>query len=250
MHPFIIIIAILAVVFFLSWVKKAPKAKQKQLRNRGLLIGGGAILLIGLLSGRLHPLLAAVGAAVPLVFRVLGVLQQAHAAHRVFGGGRGGSGFGGFGGSSPAPGQSSKVETRYLEVSLDHDTGEMEGKVLEGQFAGRALSDLSRDQLIALYRECASADKQSGAVLEAYLDRSHDDWREEAGAQPGAAARPDTDMNDKEAAEILGVTADATRDEIVGAHRRLMQKLHPDRGGSDYLASKINKAKAVLLGES
>ncbi len=56
-------------------------------------------------------------------------------------------------------------------------------------------------------------------------------------------------MTRDEAALILGLRKNATQDEVRDAHRRLIQKNHPDQGGSDYLAAKINQARDVLLGK-
>ena len=94
---------------------------------------------------------------------------------------------------------------------------------------------------------CRAEDSQSAAVLEAYLDRVHgDSWRH---AQSGAGDEHGngTRMTLAEAREILGVDSHASREDIIEAHRRLMQKNHPDRGGSTYLAAKINLAKEILL---
>lgn len=151
-------------------------------------------------------------------------------------------------------GTSSDVETRYLRMRLDHDSGDMDGDVIRGRFEGRTLGSLSFDELLALLRDCAQDDEQSTRVLESYLDRAHGaDWRERAAAQAGpegssgAGFRAGT-MRREEALEILGLEAGAGDDEIRDAHRRLMSKIHPDHGGSDYLAAKINAAKEALLG--
>ena len=154
----------------------------------------------------------------------------------------------------PSPGQSSSIQTRMLRMTLDHDTGEMDGIVVEGRYQGRALGELAMPDLLVLWRECRASDAQSAAVLEAYMDRLHGaEWREAAGAGPageGAApgAAPGGPMTREEAYDVLGLAAGATPAEIRAAHRRLMQKLHPDHGGSNYLAAKINEAKDLLLG--
>ncbi len=152
----------------------------------------------------------------------------------------------------PSPGQASEVETRFLRMTLDHDSGVMTGHIKEGRFAGRALEDLEPEDLVALWAECRAEDAQSAAVLEAYLDRTQGEaWRESA-AQGGAGPRAPGAagaMSREEACEILGIEPGASRKAIHEAHRRLMQKVHPDHGGSNYLAAKINQAKALLLGE-
>lgn len=150
----------------------------------------------------------------------------------------------------PSPGQSSNVETAYLRMALDHDSGEMDGTVLQGPYAGRVLSSLDLDELLSLLAECARADHQSLRLLEAYLDRGpHGDWRERMDARERAAGTAgQAGMSREEAREILGVAENASTVEIKEAHRRLMQANHPDHGGSTYLAAKINLAKEVLLG--
>ena len=146
----------------------------------------------------------------------------------------------------PTPGQSSVIDTRFIRMTLEHDTGVMDGVVMEGRFSGRRLEQMALPELIELWRECVAGDAQSAAVLEAFLDRTEgEDWRE--GAEPGAASGGV--MTRDEAYEILGLEPSADAEEIHDAHRRLMQKVHPDHGGSNYLAAQINQAKELLLGE-
>src|SRR5437667_9773790 len=91
---------------------------------------------------------------------------------------------------SASPGHSSTVETLFVRMSLDHDSGTMTGTVLRGEFAGMRLEELGRADLLALLRECRAADEESARLIEAYLDRADPDWHEDfAGArrEPRAA---------------------------------------------------------------
>lgn len=149
----------------------------------------------------------------------------------------------------PAPGRSSEVETPFLRMRLDHDTGDMAGTILRGRFAGMRLAELGRAELIAVLRECRMEDEEGARLIEAYLDRTdpgwHDDWY---GEQPGSTdAASVSDISIEEAYAILGLEPGADEAAIRAAHRRLMKQLHPDRGGTDYLATKINRARDVLL---
>lgn len=149
--------------------------------------------------------------------------------------------------SGSKSGQTSTIRTRFLTMELDHDSGDIDGVVLLGNYEGSRLSKLSLDELRALHAECRS-DSDSLQILEAYLDRNHGEWRE-AGQASGQSDSPvDESLMTRELAlEILGLKGEPDRDEITRAHRTLMQRMHPDRGGSDYLAKKINQAKDFLL---
>ena len=156
------------------------------------------------------------------------------------------------GAASEAGSQSTTVRTEWLEMTLDHATGTVEGTVLKGSAAGRALSSLDLAALLDLHRALMSEDPEGRRLLEAYLDRVHGaDWRPAAGAaggeNAGASAPQGAGMTDAEALAILGLEPGADRAAIKRAHRRMMQKLHPDHGGSDYFAAKINAAKEHLL---
>ncbi len=156
------------------------------------------------------------------------------------------------GASSARPaksGQISTIRTEFFEMELRHDDGSMDGKVLRGHFAEKRLSALELQELLALYQECR-ADIDSRQVLEAFIDRNFPEWRDQAETQGHDEAMTVSDesvMTKSLALEILGLDGAADRGQISKAHKSLMQKMHPDRGGSDYLAKKINAAKDFLL---
>lgn len=143
-------------------------------------------------------------------------------------------------------GQTSQVRSDFVEMELDHDTGAMRGRVLKGRMEGVTLDALDVAALMSLLPEF---DEESRALLMAYLDRREPAWREHADA--GAAAGPGDvnsgKMTEEEAYQILGVEPGASAADIGRAHRALMKKLHPDQGGSTYLAARVNQAKDLLL---
>jgi hypothetical protein len=143
-------------------------------------------------------------------------------------------------------GRASRVRSAYLEMELDHDSGAMQGRILAGRHQGAALDRLDVKTLVGLLREI---DDESRALLMAYLDRRDAGWREHAqgDAATGRAAASSGKMSEQEAYQILGLEPGASADAIGHAHRTLMKKLHPDQGGTTYLAARINEAKEILL---
>ena len=145
----------------------------------------------------------------------------------------------------------STIRTTWLLMQLQHSNGEMNGEVLIGDFQGKQLSELGLDDLLKLRKECQQ-DPESFQVLDAYLDRLHPQWREQESDGAGEhQANPnslvESELTIELALEILGLDCESSQKDIIKAHRHLMQKLHPDRGGTDYLAKKINAAKTTLL---
>lgn len=232
-----------------------PKVLMKALRYSGAIVLGfaalGALAMerfgIGMLLGSMAYGLFAGGRILPIRWP--------------YGGGRmpGGDN----GGGSPRSDGVSRVRTEWVELELNHNNGEMAGTILNGEHAGKALNDLPRTVLAAFYADAASADTQTARLLEAYLDRRFGpEWRTAAGqgkhrngdgAGAGRSGQREQNgrqsgMSRTEALRVLGLQEGAGPDAIRAAHRRLMQQYHPDRGGSDYLAAKINEAKDVLAG--
>lgn len=228
------------------WVRNLPAAQRKQAILKLLIIGTVAGVGFLALTGRFYLVLALLAGLFPLLRRLLPGLLMG----RIF------RGFGmpgtGGGRTSARAGNQSKVASEILEMSLDHDSGDMSGKVLKGPFADMALADLEEKQFVELLQYCRANDDDSARLLESYLDRRFgDSWREDdpAGAQGSAQGERATrsgGLSEAEALEILGLEPGASHEDVVQAHRQMMQKMHPDRGGSTYLAALINEAKDVL----
>ena len=216
------------------FVNADPARLARGLKVTGIVIAVVAVATLAI-SGRLAALLMPLAMLMPLLIRVRSILDRYR---------------------PPTGSQTSTVTTAFLRMMLDHDTGSMEGTILRGRFSGMRLEELAMADLLSLLRECRAEDEEGARLLEAYLDRLHPDWRDElAGERAGSAggsgrgsARPSSgDMTVDEAYAILGLSPGADPEAVKEAHRRLMVKLHPDHGGSDYLATKINRARDVLL---
>ena len=148
-----------------------------------------------------------------------------------------------------AEGPKSTVRSANLEMELDHDTGDIDGRVLTGRLQGARLSSLNEEELLSLYREIA-ADPDSVALLESFLDRHQSDWRDRVDPYSFRSQGGVSDFNQmtrQEAYQILGLEPGASQEEIHQAWRRLIKGVHPDSGGSAFLATQINTARDILL---
>lgn len=235
----LIVAAIICVSLLYRWIKHQPANRRWQV----LMIVVGVGLLGLAASGRLHWLFALAGALIPALQRLPGMLAYLPMMKKVAGA---------FSGNTPRQGQTSQVETAWLHMQLDHDSGALSGIVKSGRHAGKNLASLSLQELISLYDEYAGLDEDSCRLLENYIDRTHGmDWRADrqgtAQNRQQQQAGSQSDLSEQEAYAILGLAPGADANSVTHAHRRLMQKLHPDRGGSSYLATKINQAKDILL---
>lgn len=150
-------------------------------------------------------------------------------------------------------GRTSRIDTKYLRMALDHDTGTLDGLVLAGKHHDQLLSKLTLEQLLEVREDCLAEDPEGLPLIEAYLDRIHGaGWRgadtSRRSADNASSKRASAAMTREEALQVLGLAPGASDAEIREAHHSLIQKLHPDHGGSDYLAAKVNQARDVLIG--
>lgn len=242
-----LVLAVLALVVLYGLGRLFLRADPAKLAFSLRIVSGVLVLVIGaFVTIRVNP---AIG--LPMIALGLGLLgKSSWLTHLGLpGGGMGRPG------RTRSGGQRSRVTTQILAMELDHDTGSMDGEVLSGPLSGRMLSSLTLAELADLHTLCTGLTDQSVTLLEAYLDRTRPDWRDELGTRGGAgtgesrSSSSDGPMSEREALEILGLEPGADDKAIQAAHRRLMKQYHPDRGGSAYLAAKINEAKSVLMGK-
>ncbi|GAA0593306.1 DnaJ domain-containing protein [Craurococcus roseus] len=231
--------ALLFGVWLLRLLANAPASAIRQglVWFAGLL--AAAVVLLMLFTGRAPQLVGLAGLLAPFAYRWW---HNRRAARRFGAGAAGGESGGG----------ESRVETTTLEMRLDHASGRMSGRVRVGPQAGRELAELSRTELLALLAACRTGDPDSVPLLEAWLDRADPHWREDDGHGGGAegartAAPGSGPMTRQEALAVLGLAEGASEAEIKAAHRRLMRAAHPDSGGSDWMAARLNEARDVLM---
>ena len=202
----------------------------------------GTLILVALaLSGRLHPIAAALGVALTMgarllpwimrglqamnLLRAVGAMRNAQSAHR-----------------GPRDGATSEVISEFLSMKLDHDAGSIDGQVLKGSFEGAILSAHGLKDLLELRGELA-VDDESLQRLDAFLSREYPDWEE----QSEAHADKETTDEFEAALNCLELTWPCTESDVITAHRRLIQKHHPDHGGSHERAAALNSAKTLLI---
>jgi len=230
----ILLLLVLVVVFYLLYrFKQLDQQKKKILIKTLVIILSVSLLAVLVLTGRLNWLIAAIGALLPLVPRVarffLGVWPTVLPYLQRY-----------------RQNRQSTMTTRFIHMQIDLFSGELQGEVLEGRFKGQKLQETTLEQLMLLLDQCKQEDAESASLLIAYLDRKYPDWAK-GEAESYSDSMTDSVMSDKQARDILGVSETANKKDIIKAHKSLMQKMHPDRGGSDYLAQQINKARDTLL---
>lgn len=230
MPNIILILALLfGVWYWWSHLRKLPKNK-----SRPFILKTGFWLLLGfasflVLTGKMHWLGAGLAALFPLLRSAVLWGFRAAPLVRLLGRFK----------STP-----SQFRTQSLVVMINFASGQINGEIITGDLAGKQLSELNSDQIKTLSQQLKQTDKESYVLLQAYLIRSGS-----ADDQTANNFKPESynEISNAEAYKVLGISADSSQEEVIKAHKRLMQKLHPDRGGSDYLAAKINAAKDILI---
>ncbi len=233
----LILLLVFGFILWYGWRRlqelgKLPAAQRKSALLRGAFIALFVVTVGLVVTGRAHWIAAAVAGLLPLTQKLVHIALRAFPLLQFWQRATG---------APLAP----KIKTTALEISINLATGSIDGKILQGEHAGQPLSALDRAQLEQVLATWRGEDRESALLLNAYLARRFAGSQSHAERQPPP---PAGQLNIDEARQILGVQDTATREEIIKAHKRLIQKLHPDRGGNDYLAAKVNAAKDLLTG--
>ncbi len=186
------------------------------------MIGLIAILVVGTVTGRMHWLGAAFAALIPMMKMGFSTLTRFAPMWMNHTGGV------------------ANFSTEHLDAQVHIQTGTVTGSITKGQYEGRSIESLSPDELKTLENNYKDTDKKSYYIIR-YSQRKPNNHE---GAQPQAPAFANPGRD--EALQILGLSGEPTHDEITQAHRKLINRVHPDKGGNDFLASRINQARDVL----
>lgn len=222
-------LAIFVLLNLVSYIKRQPPLQRKVilLKYSGYAIAAVALLLAA--TGRLHW----IGALIAMIFpfakaiggfalRYFPFLKWIH--QQKFG--------------------NSVLNTRFLRIVVVATSGKIEGEIIAGEHQGSTLDSLSENQLKELLLIYQQQDSESARLLSVYMAKR---FNQHYGQNQQSGSAETNSLNRKEALQILGLGDNADDKDVIRAHRSLIQKVHPDRGGSDYLAAKINQAKDFLL---
>jgi len=244
MAKLLLLLTAVAVIWYSYrwWKNEDPEKRNKSLWTYGLW-GLAAVLILLTVSGRAHWITGAIGALLPMVKAMLPQLQRLLPFAMQW---------------RKNQAQQGQLTGEWVKLKVDPLTGVMDGLVLKGSFEGQALSALSESQLKTLLGDCLNHEMKSTQLLATFLQHSYgEQWQttfaevlqqhsaqSQQQASSGTANGP---LSVKDAYEVLGVNEDSTKEEVLKAYKSMMQKVHPDRGGSDYLTRLVSEAKDLLL---
>lgn len=225
-----LVILVGGILIWRRWKKLPTDRARKKFVFQAVVIGLLIIILLLAISGRIHPFGALFALLIPvlkvgqnLLIRWLPTLARIYGANYA---------------------KPRTLKTSILEVSINFADGQISGSVLDGPHAGEKLHSLNQAQLNEVLAYCKKNDAKSAYLMHMYLAKR---FQENAQSESSSRRASNSDMSLDEAAEILGISAAADKEEINQAHRRLIGRVHPDKGGNDYLASLLNRARDLMI---
>lgn len=232
---FVILIAIGLFICWRRWRKLRTTQERRDFIYKGIVFGLIALIIGLAVFGRID-VLGAIFATLLLSIKFIlsALIRYFPFIARIYGV------TGGFG-----MGRKRTLKTEWVKVQVDFSTGRISGAVIKGQFENMELDELDQSQLESLLAECGN-DAKSSYLIQTYMAQRFGQQQGGSGSTGGSAPSKGG-MSHEEALEILGLEGNPDEKEIKTAHKKLMQKLHPDRGGNDFLASLLNRARDHLL---